>query len=67
MRGSQEPVTVHIAGQDLTPSYAGPQPSFPGLDQINVTLPASLRGAGNATVVMVIGAQVSNAAAIALR
>lgn len=31
-------VTVRIGDQLLTPSYAGPQPDFPGLDQINVAL-----------------------------
>jgi uncharacterized protein (TIGR03437 family) len=27
-------------------TYAGPQPSFPGLDQVNLLLPASLAGSG---------------------
>lgn len=35
-------VTVKIGDQTLLPSYVGPQPDFPGLDQINVTLVAEL-------------------------
>src|ERR1051326_3209633 len=67
IRNAKDPVKVVIATQTLTPLYAGPQPSFPGLDHINVTLPASLRGAGNATVVVTIGAQMSNAATIRIQ
>jgi len=39
-------VTVTIAGQTFSPSYAGPQPTVPGLDQVNVPLSLNLRGAG---------------------
>jgi uncharacterized protein (TIGR03437 family) len=60
----QASATVRIAGQDLTPSYAGAQPQFPGLDQVNVTLPASLRGIGNTSVSIVIAGQSSNAVKI---
>ncbi|HEY6393173.1 MAG TPA: hypothetical protein VIX89_17970, partial [Bryobacteraceae bacterium] len=51
---------VRIAGQDLTPLYAGPQVQYGGVDQVNVALPASLRGAGDVTITIVIGDQVSN-------
>lgn len=35
---------VKIGDQTLTPSFAGPQPEFLGLDQINVTLTKELAG-----------------------
>lgn len=35
-------LTVKIGSQTLLPSYVGPQPDFPGLDQINVTLVSEL-------------------------
>ena len=60
-------LAVRIAGQDLTPSYAGVQPQFPGLDQVNVTLPASLRGTGNTSVSVVIAGQSSNAVKIQVK
>jgi uncharacterized protein (TIGR03437 family) len=35
-------LTVKFGDLTLTPSFAGPQPSFPGLDQINVVIPKDL-------------------------
>jgi uncharacterized protein (TIGR03437 family) len=37
---------VQIGNLSLPASYAGPQPTIPGLDQINVPVPLNLRGAG---------------------
>ena len=67
IRNAKQPVTVRIAGQNLTPLYAGPQPSFPGLDQVNVILPPSLNGTGKTTVAIVIADQTSNAATLQLQ
>jgi uncharacterized protein (TIGR03437 family) len=39
-------ITVTLGDQRLTPGYAGRQKQFPGLDQVNVILPASLAGSG---------------------
>lgn len=40
-------VTVNIGGQTgIVPSFAGAQPTLPALDQVNVTVPASLPLAG---------------------
>ncbi len=55
---------MRIAGQDMTPSYAGPQVQYGGVDQVNVALPSSLRGAGDVTIMIVIGDQVSNSVVI---
>ena len=38
-----EPITVTLAGETMRLLYGGPQPEFPGLDQINVKIPARLR------------------------
>jgi uncharacterized protein (TIGR03437 family) len=40
--------------------YAGPQPTFPGLDQVNIPLQLSLRGAGLVNVVVNVDGQSSN-------
>jgi uncharacterized protein (TIGR03437 family) len=53
-------VQVSINGVNVPVQYAGAQPSFPGLDQVNVSLPAMLSGAGNANVVLTVDGQVSN-------
>jgi uncharacterized protein (TIGR03437 family) len=42
--------TVQIAGQALKPSFAGAQPTYSGLDQLNVALPYSLKGSGDVTL-----------------
>ena len=37
------PITARIAGRDIpTPSYAGPAPGIPGLQQVNLIVPADL-------------------------
>ena len=35
-------VNLQVAGREMALLYAGPQPQFPGLDQINVQLPGGL-------------------------
>ncbi len=37
-------IQVSVNGKDVTPLYAGPQPEFAGLDQINILLPGGLFG-----------------------
>ena len=56
----QSSVTCTINGQDLPILFAGAQPTFLGLDQVNVRLPASFAGTGVATVVIRVDGQASN-------
>jgi uncharacterized protein (TIGR03437 family) len=49
-------VTVTIAGLAITPTYAGPQGDIPGLAQINVPIPLTLRGKGLVDVSVTAGA-----------
>src|SRR5436305_1288699 len=35
-------VTINIAGLTTTATYAGRSPDFPGLDQVNFTIPANV-------------------------
>jgi uncharacterized protein (TIGR03437 family) len=60
LRNGGASTRVLVGTQVLTPSYAGPQPQLGGVDQVNVTLPAALRGAGEVAVVIAIGDQLSN-------
>jgi uncharacterized protein (TIGR03437 family) len=46
---------VLMNGGDLQVLYAGPQPSFPGLDQVNVLLPRTLHGSGSMRLDLTIG------------
>jgi uncharacterized protein (TIGR03437 family) len=52
--------TVTIGNQSLPALYAGPQPTVPGLDQVNVPLPLSLRGAGLVNVSVTAAGVTSN-------
>ena len=52
--------TVQIGSQSIPAAYAGPQPTIPGLDQVNVPLPLSLRGAGLVNVSVTAAGKTSN-------
>lgn len=68
-RGFSDVSNVHltIGGVDASVLYAGPQGTFPGLDQVNVGLPLNLRGAGEVDVVLTVDGQSSNPVRIAIQ
>jgi uncharacterized protein (TIGR03437 family) len=53
-------VSAQVAGQTLTPAYAGAAPGYPGEDQVNVQLPYSLKGSGNTAVTLTVAGQKTN-------
>jgi uncharacterized protein (TIGR03437 family) len=53
-------VTCTINGVSVPVLYAGPQSQFPGLDQVNVAVPLSLRGAGETDLVLSVDGQAAN-------
>jgi uncharacterized protein (TIGR03437 family) len=53
-------VSVVVGTTSVQPTYAGPQPQIPGLDQVNVPLPLSLRGSGLVNVTVSADGVVSN-------
>jgi uncharacterized protein (TIGR03437 family) len=59
-------VTVKMGSVTVTPTYAGPQGQFAGLDQINVPLSLSLRGAGQITVTVTADGMTSNPVKISI-
>jgi uncharacterized protein (TIGR03437 family) len=63
-RSSLAAVSVTIAGVSAPVSYAGPSAGFAGLDQVNVALPLTLRGAGESDVVVTVDGQPSNAVTV---
>ena len=66
-RSSLANVKVAINGIALPVQYAGLQPDFAGLDQINVPLTLQLRGAGETNVVLTVDGQTSNAVTINIK
>jgi uncharacterized protein (TIGR03437 family) len=61
---SPESVVVTIGSTTIKPTYAGPQMEVPGLDQVNVPLPLTLRGAGLVNVTVTVDGVPSNAVQI---
>lgn len=59
-------LTVTVDGKNAPVQYAGAHPQYPGLDQINVQLPLSLRDAGEVDVVVSSGGFSSNPVRIAI-
>jgi uncharacterized protein (TIGR03437 family) len=60
-------VTVQIGSMTVTPSYSGPQGEYDGMDQINIQLPYSLKGAGDVTISLTAVGQKSNTGHITLQ
>jgi len=60
-------VTCKIGSSTLPVAYAGPQTVFVGLDQVNVTLPKSLRGGGPLTVLLTVDGQTANAVSLTFK
>lgn len=71
--GSPTPVSMFVTGMDLssapvvtiggvpaTVTFYGPQPVFPGMQQINFTIPGAAAGAGDVPVTISSGGQASN-------
>jgi uncharacterized protein (TIGR03437 family) len=53
-------VTATIGGVNATVTYSGPQGTYPGLDQVNLLIPASLAGKGRLNVVLTAAGKPSN-------
>jgi uncharacterized protein (TIGR03437 family) len=64
-RTSTAAVVCGIAGQPVKVAYAGPQ-GVPGLDQVNLLLPALLAGTGAATVTMTVDGAAANPVTVTL-
>src|SRR5215467_409027 len=59
-RSSLANVTATIGGENVDVLFAGPQGQFPGLDQVNLTLPQTLHAHGETDVVLTVDGHVAN-------
>lgn len=66
-RTSLSNVTVTINGVSVPVLYAGPQPEFAGLDQVNVALTLDLRGSGETNVLLIVDGQTANPVSVNVR
>ena len=60
-------ITATVNGISAQVVYAGPQGSFPGLDQVNLLLPASLAGRGNVNVQLTANGILANPVQITIQ
>ena len=60
-------VTFTINGESVPVLYAGAQGQFAGLDQINVELPATLKGAGEVNFRVTADGQTSNSVTVMIQ
>ena len=67
IRNSKSLAKVTINGIAVPVLYAGPQPQYPGLDQINVSLVLGLRGSGESNVVLSVDGQTSNTVTVNIK
>lgn len=63
-RNTLTDVTVSVGGVLVTPQYAGAQPQYPGMDQVNILLPPALAGRGAVTIDLSVAGQHANPVAI---
>jgi phospholipase C len=66
-RSSLANVSVAIGNVNAPVTYAGAQGTYAGLDQINVTLPVTLKGRGQLVVTVTVDGQASNMAQLAFQ
>jgi uncharacterized protein (TIGR03437 family) len=66
-RASLDGVQAIVAGEELPVQFAGAQPSFAGLDQVNVSLPATLAGHGEVDLVLIADGRLSNPVRLHIR
>src|SRR5262245_51627210 len=66
-RSSLGSVNVKIGGINAEALYAGPQGSFVGLDQLNVSLPRSLAGSGDVDVNLTVNGMAANRLKVAIK
>ena len=65
-RSSLNGVSVKIGGVSADALFAGPQGSFTGLDQLNVSLPRNLAGRGEADLIVMVDGKQSNTLKLAI-
>jgi uncharacterized protein (TIGR03437 family) len=66
-RPSPTSVTASINGLTLPVQYSGAQPTFVGLDQMNINLPRTLVGAGTVNVYVTVNGELSNTVTLTIQ
>jgi uncharacterized protein (TIGR03437 family) len=69
LRGRSTPLnaSVNIGGMVLPVDFVGAQPEFVGLDQVNISLPQSLKGKGEVDVILTVDGVTMNTVRVAFK
>jgi uncharacterized protein (TIGR03437 family) len=59
-RSSPAAVAVTINGMSVPVEYAGAQGEYPGLDQVDILLPLTLRGTGETDLILIVDGRMAN-------
>jgi uncharacterized protein (TIGR03437 family) len=65
IRGAASSTTCTVGGVSVPVTFAGKQTTYPGLDQVNISIPPSLRGSGVVDVVVTSNGMASNVVRLA--
>jgi uncharacterized protein (TIGR03437 family) len=60
-------VSATVGGVIAAVTYSGPQGTYPGLDQVNLLIPASVAGQGRVSVVVTAAGKTSNPVYVVVR
>ncbi|HZN11171.1 MAG TPA: hypothetical protein VFC61_05815, partial [Blastocatellia bacterium] len=60
-------VGAQVGGMAAEVTFAGPQPQFVAVDQINLRLPHSLQGRGEVEVALTVDGQTANPVGVSIR
>jgi len=66
-RSALSAVTATIGGVSANVQYAGAQPQFPGLDQVNLQISPALRGRGNVRIALAVDGIAANVVTVAIQ
>jgi uncharacterized protein (TIGR03437 family) len=67
IRGAAGAVRAYVQGMEVPVTFAGAQPDFPGLDQVNILLPPSLAGSGSVNIVLTAFGIESNTVSVSIQ
>jgi uncharacterized protein (TIGR03437 family) len=66
-RSALAAVTAMMGGLATDVQYAGPQPAYPGLDQVNLQLNPELRGRGSVQIALTVDGTAANVVTVAIQ
>jgi uncharacterized protein (TIGR03437 family) len=67
LAGGLAAVSAAIGGVPAAVSFAGPQSQYPGMDQVNISIPSQLQGRGEVPVTLLVAGNAVNTVLVAFK